>query len=241
MRPTLRESLKLTTRKTLARRNLDVSGDPFLSQVARMMASRGIEYVLDVGANEGQYAALLRSYGFRGQIHSFEPLTDAAARLGRRSARDPRWHAHQFGLGAEAGQTQINVAANSFSSSLLPMAPAHLAAAPESEYVGQEAIDLSTVDLQCQQLAIPADRTLLKIDTQGYESAVLAGGQETLARVAAVQLELSTVELYEGQVLAAELEETLAAAGLTRWTFTAGIADPEGRLLQYDALFVREP
>ncbi|MDN5870628.1 MAG: hypothetical protein L0H73_07925 [Nitrococcus sp.] len=48
----------------------------------RIFAEHRISSVLDVGANEGQYASYLRSeIGYAGYITSFEPATDAFGRL----------------------------------------------------------------------------------------------------------------------------------------------------------------
>ena len=53
---------------------------------ARLLASERIDLLLDVGANEGQYALRMRRAGFQGRIVSFEPLSDAFAALERRAA-----------------------------------------------------------------------------------------------------------------------------------------------------------
>jgi FkbM family methyltransferase len=39
--------------------------------------NRGINLVLDVGANVGQFGLSLRNRGYAGQIMSFEPVSDA--------------------------------------------------------------------------------------------------------------------------------------------------------------------
>ena len=57
--------------------------------------------------------------------------------------------------------------------------------------------------------------------------------------VAAVQLELSFVELYEGQELFDDGVATMHDHGLELWTLDPGISDAEGRLLQCDGVFVR--
>ncbi len=44
---------------------------------AAAMQTRGVDLVLDIGANLGQYVDRLRDFGYDGRIVSFEPLPDA--------------------------------------------------------------------------------------------------------------------------------------------------------------------
>ena len=80
------------------------------------------------------------------------------------------------------------------------------------------------------------------LDTQGYEAHVLAGAGELLPSFPAIQLELSFVPLYEGQLLADDLICLLAEHGFRMHALESGFADPRtGRMLQADGLFVRVP
>jgi FkbM family methyltransferase len=237
----LKEYAKLGIRDVLHRRNLDLVTNPFPVRVATTARWLELDTVLDIGANIGQYGSALRASGYRAAIVSCEPLPDAFAVLARRSAHDRRWTAVNTAVGSEPGTVQINVSANSFSSSILPMAEAHLSAAPGSEFVATVSVPLTTVaELVSQQRVDPA-RTLLKVDTQGYETPVLDGAGDLLEHFAAVQLELSYVPLYEGQTLADALIERLVAAGFGLHALDAGFGDRRtGRMLQADGLFVRE-
>jgi FkbM family methyltransferase len=233
------EIAKLGVRLALHRTNVSIGRDPFVNRVARLLDHRGIDTVLDVGANVGQFARMIRGAGFEGDIYSFEPLSDAYRRLTRRASGDPRWQAFNSAVGAEPGRSTIHISANSYSSSLLEMTNAHLDAAPGSQFIGTEDIDVTTVASIVREHGLDSARTFIKVDTQGYEKAVMAGAGSVIDDVAAVQLELSFVELYEGQELFDEGVATMNDHGLQLWTLDPGISDAEGRLLQCDGVFVR--
>jgi hypothetical protein len=97
------EIAKLGLRLSLHRAGVSIGRDPYVNRVARLLDHRGITTVLDVGANVGQFARMIRGAGFTGDILSFEPLSVAYARLGRRSRRDDRWRAFNLAVGAEQG------------------------------------------------------------------------------------------------------------------------------------------
>ena len=101
-----------------------------------------IDLVLDVGANEGQYASRLRKNGFSGRIISFEPLSTAFEVLQRACDHDNSWSCHGYAIGEKRGKATINISANSMSSSLLPVCPWTVRAEPTVAYVGQEIVDV---------------------------------------------------------------------------------------------------
>jgi FkbM family methyltransferase len=237
----VRTRARQLARRAVNRAGYDVVRDPFPRRLRRLLAAAGIDAVLDVGANQGQYAAGLRIARFDGRLVSCEPLGDVHAALARRAAGDPDWTPVRTAVGAEVGTVTLHRSANTHSSSVLDMLPAHLAAAPDSGYVATEEVPLTTVDTLLDRYGLAPARTLLKIDVQGYEAAVLDGAAGALPDLAGVQVELSLVPLYAGQPLMPETMARLTGAGLALCAIEPGFTDPEtGRMLQCDGVFLRD-
>ncbi|MBC7631691.1 FkbM family methyltransferase [Aeromicrobium sp.] len=204
-----------------------------------VLAKHEVDLVLDVGASTGGYGTALRSFGYTGQIVSFEPLAAAFAELSATVASDPLWTARNTALGAEPGEATINIASNSASSSLLPMLDAHVEAAPSITYVGQETIVVARLDDEVGELIATYRRPFLKLDTQGFEREVLAGGGETVASCVGLQIELSLVPLYEGGILIDEALGWAYSNGFRMVGIEQGYASPSGEILQIDGVFFR--
>jgi FkbM family methyltransferase len=220
---------------------------PATSRVAQqkaMLAHHGIDLILDVGANVGQYGLeLRREIGYTGRIVSFEPMKSAHETLCRTAAKHVLWSvAPRAAIGAAEGTVTLNISRNVVSSSVLPMLSTHSDVAPASRYVGTEVVSVTTLDAIAPEYLRPDSAVLLKIDTQGYESEVLDGAARTLERVRGLQLELSLVPLYAGQKLMPELISRVSALGFELWGADCAFADPSsGRTLQIDATFFRAP
>lgn len=237
--------------KRMIRRTLDPLGLELVRRspqtspemaLVRMLTHHGIDAVLDVGANEGQYALLLRKLGFHGQIISFEPLTAAHRSLQRSATNDPLWIiAPRMAVGDCEGQVRVNVASESVASSVLPMSRELEEAAPQLGYSGSEVVPIARLDRASRDLLSEGQRIFLKVDVQGYESHVLRGATELLLKVIGVQLEVSFVALYEGQALYSTLFAFIEKQGFSVWGFVPGLMNQSsGRLLQADVIFFRE-
>jgi FkbM family methyltransferase len=180
--------------------------------------------------------------GYRGKIISFEPLPDAVGQLGRLSRSDPRWQVLELAVGEFDGVAQLNVAANSVSSSLLTMLPSHEEMAPHSKIVATCEVEVKRLDTVLPGLLEPQDRAFLKIDAQGYERRILEGGRASLAQIVGVQVELSLVPLYAGAPPMLELIDSLDHEGFRLMSVEPGFSDQKiGRLLQLDGVFFRDP
>ncbi|SFH17890.1 methyltransferase, FkbM family [Nitrosospira sp. Nsp14] len=200
-----------------------------------------IDLLFDVGANIGQYALLSRGEGYAGKIISFEPLSMAYSVLAETAKSDRLWVVHErCAIGSTNGEIEINVAGNSYSSSILPMLRAHSDVAPQSAYTGKDSAKIVTLDSIFYDYRTTREKVFLKIDTQGFERAVLEGAKNCLRDIHAIQLELSLIALYEGQELYEYFFSYLKDAGFEIWSLVPGFSDSRtGQSLQFDAVFVR--
>lgn len=211
-------------------------------QTVQALKANKIDVVFDVGANIGQFACELRSYGYKGKIISFEPLPQAYETLCKQALKDSNWIVHQrCAVGAAAGQIEINVAGNSVSSSVLPMLDKHETSAPQSKYTHKEIVPLITLDEIFNLYCDKYHNIFLKIDTQGYEWAVLEGAKMAVSKSRGVLLELSLVPLYEGQKLWRDLVDYLMLTSHSLYAIQPGFTDQvTGETLQVDGLFFKK-
>lgn len=201
--------------------------------------TRGIDLVLDVGANDGGFAKLLRKEGFSRQILSFEPVPESFSRLSQNMARDSLWSGEMLALGARDENRQINVASNDgASSSLLKFLRSHTDAAPEIHFVDSKDVSVVTLD-GLGIFADIGDKSLaLKLDVQGFEKEVLIGAERTLDAVHSVWIELSIAPLYAGSWDYREAIDYLGKRGFELAQVVPGFHDQKGQLLQFDGVFL---
>jgi FkbM family methyltransferase len=208
----------------------------------RFIRDLKITLVLDVGANVGTYAQALRSGGFAGRIASFEPIAEAFSLLREVMHRDRLWFGRHLALGDVVGNAWIHVSHNVVSSSLLKVTEASVDAYQSSATNTTEQISITRLDSVLPEFLASGDRIYLKLDVQGFERQVLLGAEQSFAHIEAIELELSLVELYEGQALLPEMFQLLDELGYEPAWLERGFKDAStGRLLQMDGIFIRRP
>lgn len=207
----------------------------------RVLERLEVDLVLDVGANQGQYATDVRGAEYAGRIASVEPASQQFARLAARAAADPAWEAHRMALGAQPGKATLNIAANEGkSSSLLASRDLQFGTTAQMRYVGSEVVEVETLADAGPRIAGDAQRILLKVDVQGLELEVIRGAGDFLSRVVAIELELSLLPLYERQPDWRAVVDELEKLGFTLFAIDPGYSDfDSGRLVEMDGLFVR--
>lgn len=102
--------------------------------------NRGINLVLDVGANVGQFGLSLRNRGYAGQIMSFEPVSDAFNELKKVASGDDLWGMSNLALAAARASMEINVSENSQFSSFNDLTSTASNFDPEAAFKASESV-----------------------------------------------------------------------------------------------------
>lgn len=194
-----------------------------------------INCVLDVGANEGQFATDVRGIGFKGLIVSFEPLRQEFSRLQKTFGQDPLWRGFQFALGDKSGPAKINVIPH------LTVMSSILQSTAKWRSVEIEDIEVRRLDdifhAAISDLAEP--RVLLKMDTQGYDLRVFQGAAQSLRHIHALHSELSVVPIYAGMPHYIEALDTFERAGFELFNLAVVSRTTRGGLQELNCLMAR--
>ncbi len=106
-------------------------------------------------------------------------------------------------------------------------------------YVGEpDECAVTTIDSYLDEHVENGSPIYVKMDVQGFEDRVLRGAVRSLARVAAIESEISLTQLYDGQANWLELIGGLAE-GFELIDIRPGFRDSDSRLLQADVLLLR--
>lgn len=199
-----------------------------------------IETILDIGANTGQLAITLRCAFPNAQIYSFEPLPNCYAQLVENMRRFKNFQAFNIALGETSGTIEFEENEFSASSSILKISDEHTKNFPFTEKTKKVQVDVKTLDSLSENVALNGNM-LVKMDVQGYESFVIAGGKQVLKKAKIIITETSVETLYENQKLFSDIYQQLTNLGFEyKGSFDQLKSPIDGRILQQDALFVKK-
>jgi len=200
---------------------------------------KGIDFkpkiIFDVGANIGQFAERAISAFPQASIYSFEPISATFANLKQVAHRHSNLQAHSLAFGAEAGVSIIHLRENSVWNSLLPFNNDARNSSGKTE-----TIHISTIDSFCDVNHIPRI-DLLKTDTEGYDTKVLAGADRMFKeqKVHAVYTEVTFLKSDLTHTPFQEIFEFLGSHGFILYGIYEFAGDFE--TMHANALFVRKP
>jgi FkbM family methyltransferase len=193
--------------------------------------------ILDIGAHRGTIAEQLAQLYHPRFVGLVEPLPQMAALLQAKPFA-PQQKVFSCALGRCDGRAVLNVLASMPSSSLLEVAAGCdvLFHRPMDKTDTIE-VPVRTLDGIFSECGLQ-DLDLLKIDVQGYEIEVFAGGTETLRKTRLIVTEVSFFEHYQGQPLFGEVYNFLHGAGFELRDMFGYIYESQGLPLQCDAVFI---
>src|ERR1035437_35977 len=207
--------------------------------VGKWIEKLGINTIIDVGANEGQFIQSINQILPGKKIYAFEPIKICYDKLVT-NTKHLNVTAYNYGLSDYNGKNEINISENFVSSSILPIENLTINLYPDSHYVNKQTIELKRLDDVFEGIDI-SKNILLKIDVQGYEEKVIAGSNNILTDIAVVIIEFSYQPLYNTQWLFDDTYRYFTSIGFK----FAGVADQAhsnktGIPIYGDAIFIRK-
>ena len=168
---------------------------------------RNLRTVVDVGANVGQWSTMLLDLVTPEKLIIVEPQPSAFVQLEQLFGSRANVELHRVAVGESDGTTKFRVTRDTTGASVLP---------PKEEMrelVGGNWSVEAEIEVPMKKLDSLlhhiAGISLLKIDVQGYEKAVLAGSLECLARTDFLLIEANYMPQYIGGSWFGEIHQIL--------------------------------
>lgn len=216
---------------------------PLATHLRTLFELYGVDVVLDVGANRGQYYQFLRDeVGFRGHVISFEPIPEHADHLHTQSTSDPLWHIHSCALGRSVGRLTLNVMkVDQFSSFRTPDPQQVPRFSAMNAVASTVEVDVRTLDQLWGEISMVhgVHRPYLKMDTQGFDLEVIAGASTIHRRICALQSEVSVKTLYADAPSYIDALTEFQSMGFEISGFFSVARDPASRVIEFDAVMVQ--
>jgi len=205
----------------------------------KWLQDRHFNTIIDIGANDGQFAEKMRILFPDAAIHAFEPLPESFQNIKVNFKNDRQFTVYNVALGEEDGHLSFHRNEYTPSSSLLTLASEHISHFDHATKTNTIVVNVTTLDkiFTDEELKSPV---LIKIDVQGFEDKVIKGGLMTLQKADMIICELSFSELFKGQVLFDEIYNTIISLGFRYIGSLDQLRSPRtNAILQADGIFIK--
>lgn len=208
----------------------------------KWLTDYNFDTILDIGANEGQYARFIKNLFPNARLISFEPIKECYDILVSVSNPEMRnFTAFNYALGDENKTEKFHLNDFNPSSSLLDISNASIEHFPFTKNQRTINVEVKRLDDIVDELN-PEGKMLVKIDVQGYEKNVLMGGCNFLKTgEKMIILEVSIKKLYNNEPDFHEIYNILYSMGYSYIGNLDQLYSPvNGEILQIDAVFYRK-
>lgn len=195
------------------RRINDTSGQHSPDMWTWLRASGSIQTIVDIGANNGDFAQYLASYFDAKRTFAIEPLPTFAEKIRDRAKTIRNLTVFECAVADYESRTTLFENAYAPASSLLHVSRLSMNEFPQT--AGQQK-EISVTVHRLDDLIDPhelKEAVFIKVDVQGLEDKVIRGGERTFRAAKFVLIEMSSVAMYDGQPLFEEVHELLTGMG----------------------------
>jgi FkbM family methyltransferase len=205
--------------------------------------------IYDVGASNGMWSNLIdQLYEGAGEYHLFEPLASSNPAykqgLDWHLSQHPNFKLHPIGLGEQNSQQEMVVYEGGFGSTFLEVDRIkkfkdYFTGATKIESISS--FPVRRLDDYAAEAKLPAPN-LVKMDVQGFEQAIIAGGAKTLRTADIMILETWFYRGYgDSTPLLHEIIDTMTQLDFILTDLGDIFYGAKHKLTAIDAIFMREP
>ena len=192
---------------------------------------------VDLGANVGEWTIDVARSMPHTSIVAVEPSPTVYEQLFANTRHLPQVETLAKAVADENGRAVFHVTNSSvFGSLLAPTLDGTRAYAGSARVKDTVEVEVTTLDDLLDERPV----SLLKIDVQGAELKVIAGGKDVLSRTSAIIAEMNFLTLYQDGSSAGTLHQAFAEVGFTAWSMAPPTYAPDGRLSNADVCYVRD-
>jgi FkbM family methyltransferase len=172
----------------------------------------GVRGVIHVGGHIGEEAAVYNELGLKECVF-FEP-SRKTFEVCRKNVQKFGYDCHNYALGPRSQESEMYVASNCQSSSLLKP-KLHLKQYRRIKFRETEVVNVVTLDEFMKRYS-GCDFNFINMDVQGYELQVLMGAIKTIDFIDYIYCEVNRAELYEGCAMVEHIDDFLNGFDFSR-------------------------
>lgn len=192
--------------------------------------------IIDVGANNGQFAIASSKLYSNANIYSFEALPSLLDSLKNNTKAIKNLKIFNYALGDVKGEIEFFQNDYSLASSALEISKNQTDLFPETGAVKKIKIKSEKLDDVSSEINFNSP-VLLKLDVQGYEKKVLAGAVSSMKNIDYLLFETSFTPMYNSEPLFDEMNSYVKELGF-EVVAPVGIFQSENmKILQMDILY----
>ena len=171
-----------------------------------------LDYIIDVGANSGQFSKVASFHFPNAIMHVFEPLPNLYPKIEKIFKGKQNISTYNLALGNESGTIKFNQNEFGHISSVLNISSDNVHY-PKGSELNQIDVEIKTLDSLSLFDGKNKGTSLLKLDVQGYELEVLKGGEKTLTILDYILVEANLEQLYVNQPSFTQVNNYLNSKG----------------------------